>query len=74
MRGCNKSEQMKRDFWVGFNKAIETLTPKKILLFKGNSPIKLPDCGGAEVIEVISGNLAGAKTWADSLKVKREAV
>lgn len=57
---------MKHDFWVGFNKAIEVLTPKQILLFKGNSPVQLPDCNGAEIIEVISGNLAKAKTYKDS--------
>ena len=72
--GCNKNEQMKRDFWIGFNKAIEVLVPKRISLFKGNSPIKLPDCGGAEVIEVKSGNLVGAKAWTDSLKVKHEVI
>lgn len=58
--GCNKSEQMKRDYWIGFNKAIEVLKPSRILLFKGSSPVELPelDC---EVIEVVSGNIAGAE-------------
>jgi len=65
--GCNKSAQMKRDFWVGFNKAVEVLTPKRILLFKGNSPITLPECGGAEIIEVGSGNLSGAKAYKDAI-------
>lgn len=64
--GCNRDEQMKRDFWVGFNKAIEVLTPKRILLFKGNSPISLPPLD-AEVIEVVSGNLAGAKAFKDGV-------
>ena len=67
--GCNKNEQMRHDFWIGFNKAIEVLTPKRILLFKGNSPIKLPDCGGAEVIEVRSGNLYGAVTYRKGVNV-----
>lgn len=66
--GCNKSEQMKRDYWAGFNKAIEVLTPKRILLCKGNSQIKLPDCGGAEIIEVKLGNMAGVDKWRKSLR------
>ena len=64
--GCNKGDG--RDYWTGFNKAIEVLEPSKILLFKGNSPVTLPDCGGAEIIEVRSGNLAGAKKWKDGVK------
>lgn len=72
--GCNRSEQMKRDYWVGFNKAIEVVQPEKILLFKGNSPITLPDCGGAEIVEVKSGNLAGAKAWRDSVKKSVDTV
>ena len=59
--GCNKSEQMKHDFWAGFSKALEVLTPKRILLFKGNSQIQLPDCGSAELIEFKNNNLARAK-------------
>lgn len=66
--GCNRSEQMKKDYWVGFNKTIEVVQPKKILLFKGNSPVTLPDVGDAEVVEVKSGNLAGAKAWKDNVK------
>lgn len=64
--GCNKGDG--RDYWTGFNKAIEVLEPKKILLFKGNSPVTLPDCGGAEIIEVRNGNLLGAKKWKDGVK------
>lgn len=70
--GCNRSEQMKHDYWLGFNKAIEVLRPKRILLFKGNSPVELPDCGGAEIIEVRSGNLAGAKAYRNGVNVAPE--
>ena len=64
--GCNRDDGMKENYWKGFNKAIEVLQPKRILLFKGNSPVKLSDID-AEVIEVKSGNLAGAKAFKDGI-------
>lgn len=64
--GCNKNEQMKRDFWVGFNEAVRVLRPKRILLFTGNSPVEVPETG-AEVIKVMSGNLKGASDWKKSV-------
>lgn len=66
--GCNRDEQMKRDYWIGFNEATRVLRPKRILLFKGNSPVVLPDCGGAEIIEVRSGNLLGAEAYKNAGK------
>lgn len=47
--GCNRDEQMKQDFWTGFNEAVRVLRPKQILLFTGNSPVEVPETG-AEVI------------------------
>ena len=64
--GCNRSEQMKRDFWVGFNEAVKVLRPKRILLFTGNSPVEVPETG-AEVIRVRSGNLKGVSDWRKSV-------
>ena len=64
--GCNKGDG--RDYWTGFHKAIKTVKPERILLFKGNSPVELPDCGGAEIITVVSGNLAGAKANRNGVK------
>lgn len=63
--GCNKGDG--RDYWTGFNKAIEVLQPSRILLFTSNSPVKLPklDC---EVVRVVSGNLAGAKQYTSMMK------
>jgi len=68
--GCNRDEQMKRDFWVGFNEAVKVLRPKRILLFTGNSPVEVPETG-AEVIRVRSGNLKGASDWRKSVARSR---
>jgi hypothetical protein len=67
--GCNKGDG--RDYWTGFHRAIEILEPKQILLFKGVSSVELPDCGGAEIIEVQSGNLTGAKLYEHGVNVPR---
>ena len=64
--GCNRDGQMKTDYWKGFNKAIEVLQPKTILLFKGSSPVKLPPLN-AEVIEVVSGNIKGAEDYKNGI-------
>lgn len=68
--GCNKGDG--RDYWTGFNKAIEVLQPERIILFKGNSPVELPNCGGAEIVEVRSGNLKGAKDFKDGVSKYNE--
>lgn len=67
--GCNKSEQIRKEYWEEFMKVVDILRPTQILLYTGMSPVEAPEIEGTEIIKVQNDNLYRAEYTKNLLKV-----